>query len=248
MASKSPLGALAAATLARVKQRSRHRAYLARRTWTTAEEELLRARYPDEPTDRLAAELGLSIEQVYAKANRMGLHKSPAYAEQCLQACGHQVSNNPASARSRFQAGADPWNKGMKGLQAGGRSAETQFKPGCIQGRAAALVQPVGAERVTRDGIRQRKIRADGPFHRRWKSVHSILWEETHGPIPAGHVVVFRDGNTTNIVADNLELITRHELMRRNTIHRYPPELVDAIRTISKLKRTIREVDHEEQA
>ena len=33
--------------------------------------------------------------------------------------------------------------------------------------------------------------------------------------------------------------------MRRNSIHRYPPELKSAIRVISKLKRTIQEVEHE---
>ncbi|HHN3384918.1 HNH endonuclease, partial [Pseudomonas aeruginosa] len=42
-------------------------------------------------------------------------------------------------------------------------------------------------------------------------------------------------------------LITRAERMRRNSIHRYPPELKSAIRVISKLKRTIQEVEHEEQ-
>lgn len=46
---------------------------------------------------------------------------------------------------------------------------------------------------------------------------------------------------------DNLELITRAERMRRNSIHRYPPELKSAIRVISKLKRTIQEVEHEKQ-
>ncbi len=36
-------------------------------------------------------------------------------------------------------------------------------------------------------------------------------------------------------------------LDRRNSIHRYPPELKSAIRVISKLKRTIQEVEHEKQ-
>ncbi|HCT2495408.1 TPA: hypothetical protein OUI18_000627 [Pseudomonas aeruginosa] len=37
------------------------------------------------------------------------------------------------------------------------------------------------------------------------------------------------------------------KIMRRNSIHRYPPELKSAIRVISKLKRTIQEVEHEKQ-
>ena len=59
--------------------------------------------------------------------------------------------------------------------------------------------------------------------------------------------VCFKDGNKTHIALNNLELLTRAERMRRNTIHRYPEELKSAIRAIGKLKRTIREVENEEQ-
>lgn len=82
---------------------------------------------------------------------------------------------------------------------------------------------------------------------RDWKGIHILLWEEHFGPIPTGHCVCFKDNNKQNVVIDNLELITRAERMRRNSIHRYPPELKSAIRVISKLKRTIQEVEHEEQ-
>ncbi|WP_162874505.1 HNH endonuclease signature motif containing protein, partial [Pseudomonas viridiflava] len=92
----------------------------------------------------------------------------------------------------------------------------TRFK----QGSLPHYNVPVGTERVTRDGIRQRKTRDDGPAHRRWKSVHMIMWEEVNGEVPPGHVVIFKDKNTQNIVIENLELVTRGELMLRNTIHR----------------------------
>ncbi|WBH53522.1 hypothetical protein PALA8_04322 [Pseudomonas aeruginosa] len=82
---------------------------------------------------------------------------------------------------------------------------------------------------------------------RDWKGIHILLWEEHFGPIPTGHCVCFKDNNKQNVVIDNLEIITRAERMRRNSIHRYPPELKSAIRVISKLKRTIQEVEHEEQ-
>lgn len=106
---------------------------------------------------------------------------------------------------------------------------------------------PVGTERVTRDGIRQRKTHDDGPPHRRWKSVHMILWEELRSPVPPGQLVVFRDRNTANIQIDNLELITRAENMRLNTIHRYPPELKETIRQLGRLKRAISEASNEKQ-
>ena len=103
---------------------------------------------------------------------------------------------------------------------------------------------PVGSTRVSADGYLQRKI-SDTGYPRDWKSIHILLWEEHVGPIPTGHCVCFKDNNKQNVVIDNLELITRAERMRRNSIHRYPPELKSAIRVISKLKRTIQEVEHE---
>ncbi len=119
----------------------------------------------------------------------------------------------------------------------------TRFK----KGQKPHTWLPVGSTRVSADGYLQRKISDTGYPPRDWKGIHILLWEEHFGPIPTGHCVCFKDNNKQNVVIDNLELITRAERMRRNSIHRYPPELKSAIRVISKLKRTIQEVEHEEQ-
>lgn len=41
--------------------------------WSEAEERMLIARYPNETTQALADEIGLSVYQVYAKAKRLGI-------------------------------------------------------------------------------------------------------------------------------------------------------------------------------
>lgn len=51
--------------------------------------------------------------------------------------------------------------------------------------------------------------------------------------------MAFRDGDRRNVTLDNLECVSRAENMRRNTIHRYPPELKQAIRAVAKLRRTL---------
>jgi hypothetical protein len=135
----------------------------------------------------------------------------------------------------RFANGHRPFNKGMKGWQAGGRSAETRFKTG---NRPQTWV-PVGSTRVIKDGILQRKISDTGYTPRDWQSVHSMLWEEHHGPVPKGHIVVFRDGNNKNICIENLELISMTENMRRNSIHRLPEALADVCRIRGVLNRHI---------
>ena len=79
-----------------------------------------------------------------------------------------------------------------------------------------------------------------------WVPVHKLLWIEQHGPIPQGHVVVFRNRNRADVRHDNLELISRQALMLRNTIHRYPDDLKQVIRLSWKLNRKIRAL-HEKQ-
>lgn len=211
-----------------------------RRHWTSEEETKLRELYPDTPMPDMAEAFARPYWSIYNKAFALGLKRSEAYLAS-EHACRLRRDDNPGVG-SRFKKGQTSWNKGVSYV-AGGRSAETRFSAGTMPHNHV----PVGSERVTCDGIRQRKTHDDGPPHRRWKSVHMILWEETHGPVPAGHIVVFKDRNTQNIDIGNLELVTRAENMRRNTIHRYPPELKHTIRQLGKLKRAISEVPREKQ-
>ena len=69
--------------------------------------------------------------------------------------------------------------------------------------------------------------------------MHLILWESVHGPVPPSHAVAFRDGNKQHIALDNLELITRAELMRRNTIHNYPKEIAQLVQLRGAITRQI---------
>lgn len=247
MTSLSPLAQAALerarAEIASIQPTSQTRAT---RYWSDDQTRLLMQLYPNTPMPELVARLGRDDRAIYSKARALGLRRSPEYLAS-EHACRLRKGDN-VGAEYRFRPGMASWNKGKKGWQAGGRSAETRFKPGTINGSAAERLKPVGFERVTDDGILQRKIRADGPPHRRWQSVHEIIWEEHNGPRPAGHLVVFKDGNRRNFSPDNLELITRAENCRRNSIHRYPPELKQAIRGLKKLKRTIEEKSNEEPA
>lgn len=216
-----------------------------RRPWSPDDEELLEKLYPDTPMPELVRIFQRHERAIYTKAGAMGVKRSPAYLAS-EHACRLRRGDN-IGAEFRFKKGNQSWNKGLKGWSAPGTEA-TQFKPGQVNGRAAQLLRPLGSERISKDGIRQRKIKMDGPPQARWKSVHEIIWEEHNGARPAGFLVVFKDRNRDNLSIDNLELITRAENCRRNSIHRYPPELKAAIRKLAKLKRTIEDKAHEEPA
>lgn len=207
------------------------------RAWTDADLAVLDRDYANTPTKDLADRLDRPINAVYRKAQLRGLKKSPAYLDSDA-ACRLHSGNN-VGARGRFQKGLTPWNKGMKGWQAGGRSKETQFRPGHRRGRAAQIYQPIGAERITKDGYLQRKVNDDMPLQRRWRMVHHLVWEEHHGPIPTGHAVRFINGDKSDIRIDNLELISRRDLMARNTVHNLPKELAEVCQLKGAVTRQI---------
>lgn len=198
----------------------------------------MRALYPHHPTADVAVKIGRAIPAVYQCAQRLGLRKTPEYL---ASPAAHRTDGRKGMG-TRFQKGLVPWNKGTHYV-AGGRSAETRFRKGALNGRAAQLLQPVGAYRVNADGYLDRKVRADGPPQRRWQSVHRLVWIEAHGPVPANHAVCFKPGRRSTVLEeitlDALELVHRRDLMARNTVHRLPKPLAQLVQLRGALNRKI---------
>jgi len=202
-----------------------------RKPWEEWEINALHRLFAEHSTAHCAKVIGRTVGQINYKARQLGLRKSAEYMErekpgQLTGATGIQ---------GRFKKGHESWNKGKR-YKAGGRSVETQFK----KGQRPATWVPVGSERVTCDGIRQRKVSDTGYTPKDWESVHKLLWEEHNGPVPKGHMVVFKNRNREDIRLENLVLLSRAENARRNSIHRYPEEVKSAMRAVGKLKRAIK--------
>jgi len=171
----------------------------------------------------------------------MGLRKSVEYLAG-PEACRLRRGDN-VGAGTRFRPGHVPVNKGTRRPgYSPGRMAKTQFKPGS----KPHTWRPIGTTRLSKDGYLQRKISDTGDSLSDWVGVHILVWREAHGPVPKGFAVAFKDRNRTHITLDNLELISRRELMQRNTIHNYPPELAEVIRLGGALKRKLRRIDEEQ--
>lgn len=215
-------------------------AFDGRHVWTPAEDAILRRRYPDEQASVIAHDLGFTLRAVYQRARKLRLRKSEAFKASDRSGRIQRGCTDPRMTATQFKKGLVPHNKGLRrpGF-APGRMAETQFKPGQLSGRARQVVQPIGAERVSKEGILQRKVNNDLPIQRRWKAVHAIVWEAAHGPIPRGHVVVFHDHDRRNFNLSNLELVSWAENMRRNTYHRYPQPIPQLIQLRGAFTRKI---------
>ena len=212
-----------------------------KRIWTQLEVQLLQRWYADERTEIIAQALGRPHARVLAKANALGLFKSTALIAQIARE--RTAKPGHGSHAHRIKPGTVPHNKGIKRPKgwAPGDMAKTQFKTGT---RPHTWV-PVGSYRITADGCLERKTNdAPGISSVRWEPVHRLVWEAANGPVPAGHLVVFRPGRRTTVLEaitlDAVECITRSQLMRRNSVHTvYPPELAKLVLLQGALNRQI---------
>jgi len=214
--------------------------------WTPEMDADLRRLYPAMDTASVAERMGLRVGQVNSRAFILRLLKSREYM--ASERPGQMKPGHTGNATS-FTAGNTPWNKGAS-FEAGGRSIETQFKPGHRGGRAAVLWRPIGSLRLTHDGTLQRKVTDTGNTARDYVSVHKIVWESAHGPVPPSHIVVFKQGLRTSdeesITLDRLELVSRAENMRRNSRHtKYPHEVNKLMQLKGVLTRKISQKEQE---
>ena len=110
-----------------------------------------------------------------------------------------------AGRNGQFQKGSAPWNKGMR---VGSTSPATEFKTGHMLHNH----KPVGTEIV--DSYGYIKVKVAEP--KTWRFKHHLVWEQHHGKIPKGHIIVFRDGNKQNLDINNLALISKALNLKMN--------------------------------
>jgi hypothetical protein len=213
--------------------------------------QLLRDQYPNTASRDIAETLKASLSAVYQKANALGLKKSAEFLASEKAGRIQRGRQDPRLVATQFQKGFVPWNKGVS-VVAGGRSAETRFKPGH---RPQTWV-PVGSYRLVHGGskdphlILQLKVNdLPGPSHVRWHSVHRLVWIETNGPVPDGHIVVFKPGQRTTvaeeIAVDRLECITRAVNAKRNHPRSKSPELGRLVQLKGAITRQVNRISRE---
>lgn len=190
----------------------------------------MRTVYPNTRTADVVSMIGRSERAIYNAAKGLGIAKSAEYLASPA-ACRLRRGDNVGAAH-RFKLGQNAWNKGIH-FDSGGRSAETRFRPGLVP----ANHKPVGSTRTSKDGYLEIKI-AEGMFQ--WRLLHREVWKEAHSDYPAkGTAIIFKDGNKTNCDISNLEVLTRKELMLRNSVHNLPEEIKEVVRLNGVLRRKI---------
>lgn len=197
---------------------------------------------PDE--DKYILENYLSVP---VKSIARHLKRSPCFVSIRMRQLKLKIPDTLIQERqlaSRFKPGMTPANKGKKqsefmtkeGID---RSKAYQFKKGNLphNTKSDGVISTVTNTLRSGKKILYKTIRISLS---EWRMLHVYKWEKKYGPVPKGYVVIFKNGNTSDCSLRNLKLVTRIELMKMNTIHRYPPELKQLIKLNSKLKKKIK--------
>lgn len=211
--------------------------------WTDEQVVILRRDYPTICGKVIAENLGLKHSQILNKAHNLGLKKDIQF----LRDAGKRLIDTGKA--HRYEKGSVPANKGKKledfmNPDTVEKFRSNQFKKGNNPHNALE----VGAEVIRTDkrsGKSYVLIKVEGIVKLVYKHIH--IWEtENNKKLPKGFNIVFKDGNNMNFDIDNLECISNSELMKRNTIQRYPEELKKEMRKLGKLKRVIKNIEKNE--
>lgn len=222
-----------------------------RKPWTPEQIDALRRFYPDHTADVVGRVIGRAMSSVHNKAASLGLSKSQAFQASAASGRTQRGKQHPALRATQFKPGLVPWNKGMH-YDAGGRSAQTQFKPGRPAYEARNYL-PIGSLRITKDGYLERKVTDDPSLFpaRRWTPVHRLQWIAEHGPLPPGHIVAFKPGMKTAqlelITTARLECISRATNARRNHPGNKSPEIARLIQLKGAITRQVNRINREHQ-
>ena len=206
-----------------------------RTTFTDEQDEIIKDNYLEIPVKRLAAILGKKHDiSVHTRIRQLGLIIPPEIVEK------RKLSRF-------FKKGHTPYNKGLKQIDFLSEeqievSKKTQFKKGHIP---ATAVRKPGTIRVRGygQGKKRKRVNYKVQFIQledfSWQPLHIHNWEKINGKVPEGYVLWFKDGVTMNAESDNIELITREESIKRNSIHRYPEDLKKIMFLKGKLNQMI---------
>lgn len=189
-------------------------------------------KYTDEQIEWLREKYQIMALPELTKAlnKRFGLSERSSKLRAFLK--NHKIT---CDRSGRFKKGQRSWNKGRKGINPGGRAADTQFK----EGHKPHNHVEVGTEVISSDGYRKVKVAEPNS----WEFVHRKVWQKHKGSIPDGMFVRFLDGNPLNCEIDNLALVDRgaHAIINRcyDPLHSINPDVRPVIVGVAMVSSAI---------
>lgn len=224
-----------------------------KRPWSEADEARLRDLYGTMPAEAVAKLLQRSAQAVTTKASALGLAKKAPWTTQdddLLRAMypSAAMADIAAATGRTTQAVRGRANLlGMKRVDSPDRIERGRRHSQFMRERRAGGYR--NSTCLPLWSIRQHggrwliKAKETGHASEDWQEVHRFIWEFLNGPIPADHVVVFRDRDNSNLHPDNLELISNAAKMLRHSIARYPREYHRTAVTLGRFKAKLKRLE-----
>lgn len=142
-----------------------------------------------------------------------------------------------------FPKGQPSWTKGLTWddfmpKESQEHSRRTQYKKGHIPHNGGA---PIGELRERTDKTGRVYVYVKTAQPGTWRPKHVVEWEKHHGPVPAGYVVSFCDGNSRNWNINNLIISTRaeHAIKNHLNVHGYDRQSEAVANRIADIKLAI---------
>ncbi len=191
--------------------------------------EILELIYPEMANEDISEFLGMSMALLTKHATRTGLKKDPAWRKRQLQDMAQTLPH-------KFQKGHPSWCKGIqnpghafheRGIYHSGRHHNIKDV-----GTLTVHRRKVGHQMVDYLYMKQENNRL-APFQ-------SVMWEEYHQrPLPAGHFVVFKNGDYRDFTRENLLAVTQGEVGLCRGVYDAPFEMLELVKKHSALTKAI---------
>ena len=184
--------------------------------------------------------LVLNVKQL---ARHIG--KSHGYVIRRIKDLGLKIPDELIAQRkqeSRIQKGNVPLNKGKKWDEFKtpediANSLKTTFKKGHVPHNAKEADGTISI-RTDSKGRPYKWIRVSLG---KWAMLHVHMWEQANGPVPEGHIIIFKDKNGLNCTMGNLECISRaeHAIRCRQSYTNLPEDLKEIVTLTRKIKKQV---------
>lgn len=191
------------------------------RKWTSYEDNYIKDHYENEQWADIASALNRSIDSVKGHAKKLGV-KRTEYGVFFTPEEDNWLRENVPNYRycdlvilfqKQFGRKVTEYSLRSRACQRLGiQSGRRGFKKNMITHN----VKPIGYEMTTKHGgYTYVKVNNTGVKSKDFVAKHRLVYEQTHGEIPKGHIVIFLDGDKQNFESDNLYAVNRwvHRMM-----------------------------------
>lgn len=213
--------------------------------FTPEEDQHIRDNYLTQFLREMGAHLGRTEGTICQRMKLLGIELPAEVKQKRLQ---QSFKNLEESGKmSRFPKGNVPVNKGQKmAPEVYERCKGTMFKPGQIPATCVHFGKPYLHSRIKKDGYIERTWYIQESTNKR--SAYLAYLCRNNGIDLTGKKPILKDGfdHSRAPTMEDIMIVTNAENMRRNSLHRYPPEVVKLCQLKGALQRQINKLQTNE--